>query len=168
MEKYNKVQYCEKCSQNKVLQDWFWAKDKSRKIPTTIPINIYGYLANGSGNMLSGCHSCDNTNLIETALTQDDYKKICNVSTDPDFFVAMAQLKEKDSIEFYTKLGQMSVGVQNTTQSKPDKTPKCPTCGSANIKKISGTKRWVGTGLFGLASSDLGKTMVCDNCGYKW
>ena len=46
--------------------------------------------------------------------------------------------------------------------------PKCPTCGSTNIQKISGTKRWLSTGLFGLASSDVGKTMVCKNCGYKW
>ena len=47
-------------------------------------------------------------------------------------------------------------------------TPKCPTCGSTNIQKISGTKRWITTGLFGLASSNFGKTMECKNCGYKW
>lgn len=46
--------------------------------------------------------------------------------------------------------------------------PKCPTCGSTNIKKISSTKRFVSTGLFGLASSNIGKTMECKNCGYKW
>ena len=46
--------------------------------------------------------------------------------------------------------------------------PKCPTCGSTNIQKISGTKRWLSTGLFGIASSDVGKSMVCKNCGYKW
>lgn len=46
--------------------------------------------------------------------------------------------------------------------------PKCPTCGSTNIQKISGTKRWVTAGLFGLASSNVGKTMECKNCGYKW
>ena len=46
--------------------------------------------------------------------------------------------------------------------------PKCPTCGSTNIKNISGTKRWLSTGIFGLASSNIGKTMVCGSCGYKW
>lgn len=46
--------------------------------------------------------------------------------------------------------------------------PKCPTCGSTNISKISDTKRFVTTGLFGLASSNIGKTMECKNCGYKW
>lgn len=29
-------------------------------------------------------------------------------------------------------------------------------------------KRWLTTGLFGLASSDVGKTMKCKNCGYKF
>lgn len=46
--------------------------------------------------------------------------------------------------------------------------PKCPTCGSTNVQKISGAKRWLTTGLFGLASGDLGKSMWCKNCGYKW
>lgn len=46
--------------------------------------------------------------------------------------------------------------------------PKCPTCQSTNIENISGTQRFITTGLFGLASSDVGKTMHCKNCGYKW
>ena len=49
--------------------------------------------------------------------------------------------------------------------------PKCPTCGSTNIKKISGTKRWLSTGLFGVASSNIGKSMCCriaDINGSPW
>lgn len=46
--------------------------------------------------------------------------------------------------------------------------PKCPTCGSPDVKKITGGKRWLTTGLFGLGSSNVGKTMECNNCGYKW
>lgn len=57
---------------------------------------------------------------------------------------------------------------KHTINNKQKNIPKCPTCGSTNIQKISGTKRWLSTGLFGLASSDVGKTMVCKNCGYKW
>ena len=51
---------------------------------------------------------------------------------------------------------------------KQAKIPHCPTCGSTDIQKISGTKRWLSTGLFGLASSDIGKSMCCKKCGYKW
>ena len=41
---------------------------------------------------------------------------------------------------------------------------KCPTCGSTNIKKISTANRIVSTGLFGLASSKIGKQWHCNNC----
>ena len=49
-----------------------------------------------------------------------------------------------------------------------DTRPKCPHCGSTNISKISTTSRMISTGLFGLASSKIGKTMECKKCGYKW
>lgn len=46
--------------------------------------------------------------------------------------------------------------------------PKCPTCGSTNIKKISGTKKAASIIGFGILSSNLGKTYECLNCKYKW
>lgn len=46
--------------------------------------------------------------------------------------------------------------------------PKCPTCNSTNIEKISLGKKAFGGALFGLFSSDVRKTMHCNNCGYKW
>lgn len=46
--------------------------------------------------------------------------------------------------------------------------PKCPTCGSTNIKDISTLNRVVSVGLFGLASGKIGKTKECKSCGYKW
>ena len=46
--------------------------------------------------------------------------------------------------------------------------PKCPTCGSTNISKIGTINRMVSTGLFGLASSKIGKTHKCNNCGTTW
>lgn len=58
--------------------------------------------------------------------------------------------------------------INETIQQKELNKPKCPTCGSANVSKISGAKRWLSAGLFGFASSDIGKTMVCRNCGFKW
>ena len=46
--------------------------------------------------------------------------------------------------------------------------PKCPTCGSTNVEKISFGKKAVGGAMFGLLSSDVRKSMHCKNCGYKW
>ena len=46
--------------------------------------------------------------------------------------------------------------------------PKCPTCGSINVEKISITKKAFGGALFGLFSSDIRNTMHCKHCGCKW
>ena len=50
----------------------------------------------------------------------------------------------------------------------PKNTPKCPTCGSTNVEKISTTKKTVEFVAVGVFSSNFGKTMHCKNCGYKW
>lgn len=52
--------------------------------------------------------------------------------------------------------------------SKENHVVKCPACGSTNVKKISGARKVVLTELWGLASSDIGKQMECENCGYKF
>lgn len=46
--------------------------------------------------------------------------------------------------------------------------PKCPTCGSTNIKRISTANRAVSIGLFGLLSGKIGKNYECRNCKAKW
>lgn len=46
--------------------------------------------------------------------------------------------------------------------------PKCPTCGSTNIEKISVGKKIGGSFLFGIFSSDVRNTMHCKDCGAKW
>lgn len=51
---------------------------------------------------------------------------------------------------------------------REEKLPKCPTCGSTNIEKISLGKKAVGASLFGLFSSNVRNTMHCKNCGAKW
>ncbi len=56
--------------------------------------------------------------------------------------------------------GNESVGTSNV--------PKCPTCGSTNIKKLSTTGKVFSVGMIGLASSSAGKTFACKNCGYRW
>jgi ribosomal protein L7/L12 len=46
--------------------------------------------------------------------------------------------------------------------------PKCPTCNSTSIKKISLSEKAVGGAMFGLFSSKVRKTFECKSCGYKW
>ena len=56
-------------------------------------------------------------------------------------------------------------GHGNTAINKP----KCPTCHSTNIEKISGTNKVAAVALFGVFSlGHIDKTFKCKNCGYKW
>ena len=46
--------------------------------------------------------------------------------------------------------------------------PRCPTCQSTNIQKISLTSKAVGGYMFGIFSSNVRNTFKCNNCGYRW
>lgn len=57
---------------------------------------------------------------------------------------------------------------QKTMNNRQQNLPKCPTCGSTNISKISGVKRVVHGYAFGLFSKTARSQFECKNCGYKW
>lgn len=46
--------------------------------------------------------------------------------------------------------------------------PKCPTCGSTRIRKISGTRKAMGAIGFGLLSKTARSQFECLDCKYKW
>lgn len=46
--------------------------------------------------------------------------------------------------------------------------PRCPTCGSTNIVKISMARKAVGFWAVGILSSSARNTYRCKSCGYKW
>lgn len=53
------------------------------------------------------------------------------------------------------------------TSSNPN-VPRCPTCQSTNIKKISVAKRATHGFAFGIFSKTAFSQFQCNNCGYKW
>ncbi len=56
---------------------------------------------------------------------------------------------------------------RSCTQSTLNK-PKCPTCQSTNLKKISATSKVMNTAMFGIFGTKRHKTFHCNNCGYEW
>lgn len=46
--------------------------------------------------------------------------------------------------------------------------PKCPTCSSTDIKRISGMKRALHGYAFGIFSKTAFSQFECQHCGYKW
>ena len=47
-------------------------------------------------------------------------------------------------------------------------TAECPNCHKKSVYRISDMKRGASIGFFGLFSKNIGKTMECRSCGYKW
>jgi predicted RNA-binding Zn-ribbon protein involved in translation (DUF1610 family) len=46
--------------------------------------------------------------------------------------------------------------------------PKCPTCGSTNVRKMGEVERGASIAAFGIFSKKINKTFKCNNCGYTW
>ena len=125
------------------------------------------YLDPGEENK-SNCSFC-NSKMIKTPLLVEEYAYITLISEDRDFIDAMIELKQKDIIEFKTKIAQFKAQVDTEEERKrQSNVPKCPTCGSTNIEKISAGKKMSGAFLFGIFSSDIRNTMHCKDCGAKW
>lgn len=186
----NKIYYCNHCNNKKISKDITkMILDDSKKViitktGTVIPITPHeklktigfindgfiGYSIDYTDNICPECHNP----IQELSLTIEEWNVLKQISTDANFILEMDNLKQSDIIDFNLKMSQFKQNIpqpQHRTEptSQPaENIPKCPTCGSTNVKPISGTKRWIGTGLFGLASSDVGKSYVCNNCKYKW
>lgn len=108
------------------------------------------------------CPNCHSEGLIDSALTGKEINILGDATNNNKVFLkAMDDLKRNDIIEFESRMMQFK-------KQKEDNIPKCPTCGSSNIEKISLGKKAVRGALFGLFSSDVRKTMHCKNCGAKW
>ena len=58
--------------------------------------------------------------------------------------------------------------INKKIQTQPTNLPKCPTCGSKNIKYISTLNRAVSIGVFGILSGKIGKNYECLNCKARW
>ena len=57
--------------------------------------------------------------------------------------------------------------IEREMQSKPSQ-PKCPTCQSENVKKISVAKKATHGFMFGIFSKTAFSQFECCSCGYKW
>lgn len=46
--------------------------------------------------------------------------------------------------------------------------PRCPTCGSTNVKKLDVVDRAISVGTLGVLSNKINKSFKCKDCGYTW
>ena len=89
------------------------------------------------------------------------------IKTSPEFdqnlFNHRDEILAKQSSEFNAKMEHGRAILEGKSR-----TPKCPSCGSSNISKIGVVGRAVSFKLVGFASSKIGKTHKCNNCGTMW
>ncbi len=57
----------------------------------------------------------------------------------------------------------------NISQINPNPSaPRCPTCGSTNVEKITNLNRGISVAMWGMMSKKINKSFKCKNCGYTW
>lgn len=121
-------------------------------------------------------HECGGK-LIPMELSHEDYITLCEATTSVkntdlhvnwDLYNAMVELKKNDIIEYNLKMSQFRTQVNQQKQQQESNVPRCPTCQSTNIKKISTTSKVTSVAMFGLLSQKVKKTYHCNKCGYEW
>lgn len=96
------------------------------------------------------------------------YDKYCELTGESRAGQALTPEEEtKQQAEFEEQMRQAEVHYYIQAERDKNK-PKCPTCGSTNIKKIGGIERGVSIAAFGIFSKKINKTFKCCNCGYTW
>lgn len=75
---------------------------------------------------------------------------------------------EKEKQSKYIDYTSFHNNVPIQPQTQPQNMPKCPTCGSTNIRKMGGVERGASIAAFGIFSKKINKTFKCGNCGYTW
>ena len=126
----------------------------------------YGYIVSNEDD--TKCPTCG-AELIDINLTHDDFITIRDVSRgNIPFLEAMIELHQKDIIEYELKMSQFRSQVEQKSNTSTDNTPKCPTCGSTNLKRISTTAKAVNTAMFGLLGTKRHKQWHCNSCGSEW
>lgn len=123
------------------------------------------------------CPVCKFTN----TLVDEDMDILHQLRCSQNLIDAMIKLRNQDIIEYELKMSQFRTQYEqqqsirksqqmlnNTQGQQTSNRPKCPTCGSTNIQKISATRKAMGAIGFGLLSKTARSQFECLDCKCKW
>lgn len=147
------IHYCRKCG--RIAQESFVHKEQICDCCKSILLPVpEKYLLEG----------------FDIALKNDDAKNLLieeQVKSSPEFdqylFDHREEILAKQSAEFNAKMAH-----GKTILEEKSRTPKCPTCQSTNIQRISGIERGASIIGLGIFSKKINKSFKCKNCGYTW
>lgn len=128
----------------------------------------YGSKPNGDAH----CLNCPGI-MVETKYRCGDYYGMPgyeDVSREQVFqeYVYNNEQYDPEIMEQWYQIDCGGSGSSSFISEQNDNKPKCPTCGSTNIRKISTLNRAVSIGTLGLLSGKIGKNYECLNCKAKW
>ena len=85
-----------------------------------------------------------------------------------DFKTKIYDPCEKHLEETISRLSPTDIARANAEARALLNKPKCPTCNSSNLKKISLTSKAVNTAVVGIFGTKRHKQINSNNCGYEW
>lgn len=180
-----KVMYCEKCGNIYHIMfskqcDFCNTKMKLLSKEMRKKYNIFTDNWSEVFSELRKCNTSDDINAaIEELISRENEFIINEVSNNPLFSIEDYEKQtQKNRQELYehAKYHQKQISERQAKnlaqmQKEQDKincVPKCPSCGSGNVSKIGVVNRSISVAMVGLASSKIGKTHKCNNCGTTW
>lgn len=113
--------------------------------------------------------------LIDSKL-EDQFIEEC-IKSSPEFdeylFNNRDKIKAQKSAEYERDMAigdaiRHGADIKTAFRNGGQNMPKCPTCGSTNIRKMGGVERGASIWAFGIFSKKINKTFKCGNCGYTW
>lgn len=165
-----KVMYCERCGQ--VYHIAFskkcdFCKTKMKLLPEELKYKYHIFVedwaqTSDEEELLRKENFVMNELANNPLFSVEDYKK--QVQKKIQLNQKINELEEKKALERMHK----NIRRMQNEADKVNCIPKCPTCGSTNVVKISLAQKAVGGAMVGLYSSDIRNTMHCKNCGAKW
>lgn len=122
--------------------------------------NNFNSICNINGKEYDLMPFLNNINLgVNWAVVTRNISDTCNITISSARDLYNILLKEKQIPSSFSC---------DTKQILPDSKPKCPTCNSTNLKKVSTTSKVVNTAMFGVFGTKRFKQFHCNNCGYEW
>lgn len=163
------VKYCKKCFKDPYKYAEHMCSITDLDINYIINEGSIGYYITSVDDEYCYYHPDEKMTISNLTAEEYNYMSI-DMGAKLDFIYAMDKLKEKDIIEFQLKLSQFKTQTQQqeSIKAQSDNIPKCPTCGSTKLSKVSVTSKAGSVFMFGLLSQKVKKTWHCDNCKYEW
>lgn len=111
----------------------------------------------------------DNNNIEEAVKRIQKHFNCDNETANQCFIEFKKQIYDEfKKIENENPLTPEQIAHNNAVARELLNKPKCPTCQSTNLKKISSTSKVVNTAVWGIFGTKRHKTFHCNNCGYEW